>query len=188
MSARGVPAGEPPEDPDLDAQWQDIVARLGDLEPGVDEAGPAQVGPEAEPADGSATDDVEPPESPQAAGPTPRRRKDDLPGSHTVRPADPGVPGPRNWSPDPAAEEAEDHFVPPDPGPVLGGDPLLVMAWVAVLAAPLLVLLAVVAWPTMPAWLLEAAGVAFLAGVGLLLWRMPHRRDPDDEDDNGAVV
>ncbi len=187
MSARGVPAGEPPEDPDLDAQWQDIVARLGDLGPGADGPGPTHAGPGDEPA-GSAPDDAREPEGPQDAGSTPRRRKDDVAGSHTVRPADPNVSGPRNWAPDPAAEEAEDHFVPPDPGPVLGGDPMLVMAWVAVLAAPLLVLVAVVAWPTMPTWLLEVAGVGFLAGVGLLLWRMPHRRDPDDEDDNGAVV
>lgn len=187
MSARGVPAGEPPEDPDLDAQWQDIVARLGDLEPGADGSGPTRPstghGPGADPAPEDPT-----PRSPREEGQTPRRRKDDVPGPHTVRPPDPGVPGPRNWAPDPDVEEAEDHFVPPDPGPVLGGDPLLVMAWVAVLAAPLLVLVAVVAWPTMPTWLLEVAGVGFLAGVGLLLWRMPHRREPDDEDDNGAVV
>lgn len=183
MSARGVPAGEPPEDPDLDAQWQDIVARLGDLEPGPDGAGTADDRPGAVPADAPDGSQGQP-----GAGSTPRRRKDDLPGSHTVRPANPSESGPRNWAPDPAVEEAEDHFVPPDPGPVLGGDPMLVMAWVAVLAAPLLVLVAVIAWRTMPMWLLEVAGVAFLAGVALLLWRMPHRRNPDDEDDNGAVV
>ncbi|MCB2177048.1 MAG: hypothetical protein KQH57_14645 [Actinomycetales bacterium] len=188
MSARGVPAGEPPEDPDLDAQWQDIVARLGDLDPGTEGTGPAHTGKGDGSAADPAPDGARAPERPPDADPTPRRRKDDVPGAHTVRPADPDASGPRNWAPDPAVEEAEDHFVPPDPGPVLGGDPLLVMAWVAVLAAPLLVLVAVIAWPTMPTWLLEVAGVAFLAGVGLLLWRMPHRRDPDDEDDNGAVV
>jgi hypothetical protein len=182
MSARGVPAGEPPDEPDLDAQWQEIVARLGDLEPGADQAGPTA-------GEGSATGPgADAPEDAQRGTATPRRRKDDLPGAHTVRPASADASGPRNWAPDPDVEEAEDHFVPPDPGPVLGGDPLLVMAWVAVLAAPLLVLVAVVAWRDMPTWLLEVAGVAFLAGVGLLLWRMPHRRSPDDEDDNGAVV
>lgn len=186
MSARGVPAGEPPDEPDLDAQWQDIVARLGDLEPGGDGAAPADddtsdTGHGADPD----TDDAGADDGPRE---TPRRRKTDLPGSHTVRPAAADAAGPRNWAPDPEVEEAEDHFVPPDPGPVLGGDPLLVMAWVAVLAAPLLVLIALVAWPAMPTWLLEVGGVAFLGGVGLLVWRMPHRRSPEDEDDNGAVV
>jgi hypothetical protein len=198
MTPRGVPPGEPPDEPDLDAQWQDIVARLGDLEPGPD--GPTGT-------EGSR--EREAPEGPRRPD-GPRRRRDDLPGRRTVRPArpDPAEPpgqgpaddeadrtdpaddagDPRAWAPDPAVEEAEDHFVPPDPGPVLGGDPVLVMAWVAVLAAPLLVLVAVIAWPAMPTWLLEVGGVGFLAGVGLLLWRMPHRRDPDDEDDNGAVV
>jgi hypothetical protein len=97
-----------------------------------------------------------------------------------------GASDPRSWSPDPAAEEAEDHFTPPDPGPVLGGDPLLTMAWCAVAGVPILLMVAVVAWRDMPTWLLQAAAVAFLAGVGLLLWRMP--RDREHDDGPGAVV
>ncbi len=93
---------------------------------------------------------------------------------------------PRAWVPDPAAEEAEEHFRPPDPGPVLGGDPLLTMAWVAVVGVPLLLMLAVVVWRDIPSVVVQAAGVAFLAGVGLLLWRMP--RDREDDAGPGAVV
>ncbi|WP_372594122.1 hypothetical protein [Actinotalea sp.] len=118
-------------------------------------------------------------------------------GGRVIRPAgpDPGdeppgpppaAPGPRSWTVDPAVEEAEDHFVAPDPGPVLGGDPLLTLAWVAVVAVPLLVLLVTVVWRDVPVVILQIAGAAFLAGVGLLFWRMPRHKDHDDE--NGAVV
>lgn len=95
-------------------------------------------------------------------------------------------PDPRSWAPDPAVEEAENHFVPPDPGPVLGGDPLLTMAWSAVVGVPLLFMVVVVAWRDVPAIVLQLAGVAFLAGIGLLLWRMP--RDRDHDAGPGAVV
>lgn len=94
---------------------------------------------------------------------------------------------PRAWAPDPDVEEAESHFEPPDPGPVLGGDPLLTMAWGAVIGVPVLLMVAVVAWRDIPMVVLQAAGVGFLAGLGVLLWRMPHRRDEED-DDPGAVV
>jgi hypothetical protein len=61
------------------------------------------------------------------------------------------------------------------------------MAWVLVVAVPVLLVVAIVAWRGVPTWVLQAAGAGFVAAVGLLVWRMPHRRDPDD-DDPGAVV
>lgn len=175
--ASGAPspgeAAVPADDPqDVETRWQEIVAQLGDL-------GAAGTPP-----------------------PVPRRRAGDAPAgdapswgaARTVRPSEPPEPadpreptGPRSWAPDPAVEEAEDHFVPPDPGPVLGGDPLLTMAWVVVVAVPLLLLLSVVVWRDAPRGVLQGAGVAFLLAVGLLLWRMPHRRDEDDRGP-GAVV
>lgn len=97
-----------------------------------------------------------------------------------------GAPDPRSWGPDPAVEEAEDHFEPPDPEPVLGGDPLLTMAWAAVVGVPLLLMLAAVVWRDIPDVVLQVAGAAFLVGVGLLLWRMPHERG--DDPGPGAVV
>jgi hypothetical protein len=86
-----------------------------------------------------------------------------------------------------AADEVEEHFVAPDPGPVLGGDPLLTMAWFAAVGMPVFLLVVVVAWPSAPPALIQAAAVVFVLGVVLLLWRMPHRRD-DADDDTGAVV
>jgi len=44
-----------------------------------------------------------------------------------------------------------------------------------------------VVWRNAPPALVQAAAGVFVIGVGVLVWRMPHRRDPDD-DDTGAVV
>lgn len=173
MTPRGVPS--PDDESDLDAQWQDIVARLGDLED-VDDPEDTTDAPDPDLDDEDA--------SPSDDGRRPGRDA----RSHTVRPAAAdATTDPRGWAPDPEVEEAEDHFVPPDPGPVLGGDPVLTMAWVVVVAAPLLVVAAMIVWPDAPSWLIQVAGAAFLAAVGVLLWRLPHRRDEDD-DDPGAVV
>ena len=145
---------------DVEAQWLEIVARL-----------------EATPTDpGDATADPVGPTGASATGVEDRSR--------VVRPAAPS--GPRTWAPDPAVEEAEDHFEPPDPGPVLAGDPLLTMAWAAVIGVPALLLIAVVAWRDIPTIILEVAGGAFVGAVGLLLWRMPRHRDEDSGP--GAVV
>ncbi len=78
--------------------------------------------------------------------------------------------------------------MPPDPGPVLGGDPMLTMAWIAVVGVPVLLLVALIGWGDVPARLLQVCGVLLAAGVGVLVWRMPHRRADDDDDNNGAVV
>ena len=89
----------------------------------------------------------------------------------------------RAW--EPAEDPDEYHFVPPDPEPI-GGDPMLSLSWAVLIAVPLFLLFAVVAWPTVPGLLLTAAGVAWLGALGALVWRMPHRRD--DDDGPGAVV
>lgn len=168
-STSGAPAGRPRDEPDdVDARWQEIIAQLGDLDAGT--AGR----PEAEAGTGTEQDAAAP--RPPADEPVPAR---------TVRPAAPASAH-RAWAPDPAVEEAEDHFEPPDPGPVLGGDPLLTMAWTVVVGVPVLFIAAVVLWRDIPTVVLRVAAGAFVAGVGLLLWRMPHRRDEDDGP--GAVV
>lgn len=154
-------------DADVDARWSDIVARLGDLQEPREE-------PDA-PADDPSG--LEPTADPAAA---PR----------VVQAA-----GPRDWPTTPgseAFEEAASHFVPPDPGPLTGREPLTTLAWTIVVVVPLLVVLRVVVGAfvpdlALPGWLTPTAGLAFLAGVGVLVWRMPHRRDPDDSGP-GAVV
>lgn len=138
---------------------------------------------------------------PDAAGPDTPGDDDAAPRDHAPRDLDDadvaarwaGIvselssPGdPRAWAPDPAVEEAENHFVPEDPGPVLGGDPLLTMAWAAVVGVPVLLMVAVIAWRDIPPIVLQVAGAAFVAAVALLLWRMP--RDRSDDAGPGAVV
>jgi len=87
-----------------------------------------------------------------------------------------------------AAVDAEEHFEPPDPGPVLGGDPLLTMAWFAAVGMPIFFFILLVAWRDAPTVLVEAAGVVFALGVAVLVWRMPNHRRDDSDDDHGAVV
>ena len=78
-------------------------------------------------------------------------------------------------------------FVPPDPPLVLGRDPLLTMAWALVVGAPILLLVVLVVVRPYPVIVAQVGGGAFLAGLAILLWRMPHRREDDDEGP-GAVV
>jgi len=182
--AAGAPDPTPPEPTD-DERWAAIVAELGDLE-----------GPHADDTPGPDHDD------PEGSRPTP--------GHAVTYPVAPWVSDPRTAHPDTGTtggrelsgrdwdgtsqiDDAEtdadghEHFTPPDPGPVLGGDPLLTMAWFAVVLMPLFLLVVLIAWRTAPFALVEAAGIVLFLGVGALLWRMPHRRD-DSDDDTGAQV
>jgi len=87
---------------------------------------------------------------------------------------------PRAWEPDPVVAEQEEHFVPPDPGPVLGGDPLLTMAWTAVAGVPLLLLVAYLVAGGLEGTLARIAGALWIAGLAVLVWRMPRDRPADD--------
>ncbi|MFF2267229.1 hypothetical protein ACFVTZ_03120 [Cellulosimicrobium cellulans] len=158
---------------DVDAQWAGIVAELSDLSE-LDRD--AARDPEAAP------DDAEGP------SPAPRDGRDVL-GSVPVAPWV-RTSGPRDWPTTPEVEdleEAESHFVPPDPPLVLGRDPLLTMAWALVVGVPILLLVVLVVVRPYPVIVAQVGGGAFLAGLAILLWRMPHRRDDDDEGP-GAVV
>ena len=77
--------------------------------------------------------------------------------------------------------------MPPDPPLVLGRDPLLTMAWALVVGVPILLLVVLVVARPYPVLVAQVGGGAFLVGLAILLWRMPHRRDDDDRGP-GAVV
>ncbi|MFB8229723.1 hypothetical protein [Cellulosimicrobium sp. NPDC055967] len=169
--------GDAPREPalDVEAQWAGIVAELSDLSDLDDDArGPEDGGGPTDGTDGPS--------------PAPREGRDVL-GSVPVAPWV-RTSGPRDWPTTPEVEdleEAESHFVPPDPPLVLGRDPLLTMAWALVVGVPVLLLVVLVVVRPYPVIVAQVGGGAFLAGLAILLWRMPHRREDDDEGP-GAVV
>lgn len=175
--------GTPDGRPDLEREWADIVARLGDLEvpdapdePDGSTSPPSDRRPPA-PEPGSPRDGADEVDAATAATPRVGRTGPESPADRTA------PEGPRAWTP---ADPDDDHFEPPDPGPVLGGDPMLTMAWSVVVAVPALLVLSVVLRWSVPGVALQIGGALFLAAVAVLLWRMPHRRD--DDGGPGAVV
>lgn len=174
MGGRNADAGDGPSDFDDDAiddAWAEIVAELTSedpAEPGDSGDSPVQLASGTEPRD---------------RGPEPR--------DWGLEPPRPGVTstGPRDTAPDDDADDDDDDergYIPPDPGPILDGDPLLTLAWAGAVGAPVAILLLLL-WPGAPQLLLQALGAVFLVSFSALIWRMPHRRDEDDQDP-GAVV
>ncbi|MBC7550356.1 MAG: hypothetical protein H7269_05560 [Cellulomonas sp.] len=178
MAPRHDDTGNPPDDGDQASEddfaerWAEIVAELGksDITDEVTET--------ADPA--SATGPaVTYPVAPWVPAPAPVAPPRELSG--------------RDWDGTDQIDAAEaevddtDHFVPPDPGPIFGGDPLLTMAWCGAAGIPIALVVAIVAWKDAPVILLQGAGILFALSCLLLVWRLPHRRDEAD-DDPGAVV
>ncbi|HEY5516529.1 MAG TPA: hypothetical protein VIK12_10030 [Pengzhenrongella sp.] len=188
MAARHHDPGNPPDDGDrasddeIAARWAEIVAELGRIDDG------APVTDTVEPHD--PTDTVDPPD--RDAGPAvtyPVPPWVDAPGADRK----PRELSGRDWEGTDQIDAAEaetdalEHFVPPDPGPVFGGDPLLTMAWLGAAGIPIALLITVIAWRSAPTVLLQAAGITFVFSCMLLVWRLPRHRDESD-DDSGAVV
>src|SRR5690606_35025575 len=92
----------------------------------------------------------------------------------------PVLGGPRDW--DLVEDEDDGAFVPPTPGPVFGGDPLITMAWCGVLLAASTLLL-LLFWPAMPRVLRLGALALLVGSFAVLLWRMPAGRDEEDTDE-----
>ena len=202
-----VPGDTPRElgDDDVASRWADIVATLGDL--GAPRTDGAAVDPE-KPAESSQTsrsdDEIAADDRAADERAADERTGPGSTGTYPDAPADDGpateprviVPsGPRDWPLSPEAEsleEAESHFTPPEPPPLLSRDPLLTMAWSFVVGIPSLAVVgmivsAAVSSVRIPPLAGQIGVGLFVAGLGVLIWRMPHQRDPDD-DGPGAVV
>lgn len=197
-----VPGDTPRElgDDDVASRWADIVATLGDIDVSRTDGAAGDPGKPAESSQTSRPDDegdagdrvsdpaADAPGTPADASGGPA----DVSGieSRVILPA-----GPRDWPLSPEAEaleEEESHFTPPEPPPLLSRDPLLTMAWSFVVGVPVLAVVGIVVSAAVPALsippLVGQIGLGlFVAGLGVLIWRMPHQRDPDD-DGPGAVV
>ncbi len=169
MSSGGADHDRHDDADDVDARFAELVASLDEVEdlPATDES---EVGD---------ADDVEP------------RTGTGLGLTYPVAPW--VAAGPRDWDGTAQIGDAEqtvdalEDFVPPDPGPVMGNDPLVTMAWLAAVGIPALSLVLFLFWRTAPTVIFQAGGIVCLAGIAVLLWRMPARRDPEDHD-SGAVV
>lgn len=170
------PPGDTPEDHSSEedssdeARWAEIVAELGDL--GIDQ-------------DALDEDDDDPGSSPRVTYRVAPGVPDNRPGSS------PAFTG-RDWDGtaqiDRAESEVDDdeHFVPPDPGPIFSGNPALTLAWIGAAGGAILLLVLVVIGGSVPAIVARVTAGVFVASCAFLVWRMPHRRDHDD--DPGAVV
>lgn len=179
---RVVRSGESPEHPVAEGDASDDDAPTA--APG-DAAAPRQ--PDVDrPADGPADGpggDVRDATTPLPTPPTTSSRV--VPTDDASRPA-PRPPVRRDdlVDDDPLLAALDEHFVPPEPPPLGGGDPLTTLAWLGALGGPLFLLVAALGWRTAPSLLIGTAVLAFVAGFVTLVVRMPDR----DEDDDGAEV
>jgi hypothetical protein len=163
-AARGAGSGPPPPDP-AGAKPFKSVEDLALLEAGTNDD-ESRAGEEDEPA---------------AARP--------LGGSVAFAP---GV-GPRDHTPpEPSdedfTEDDEGHFVPPEPPPLPESDATARFAWLGVLGAPVLLLLAVLLGWEMTWWLTTLCIGGFLGGVATLVMRMKADDEGEDDPGRGAVV
>ena len=181
---------------DVDAAFAEIVAHWGEDTAATDgdatETDPAE--PDDGPDDGSG-DGSEAAEAGTRAPVEPVR-----PEPRLVRPASPLPPPPREdvptpeWFATPRRREdepaelrslGEERFVPADPQP-LPRDVLGWAAWIAVVGAPLFLLVVALGWQDVPQLVTAITAGVFVAGFATLVIRLPGSRD--DDDDDGAVV
>lgn len=167
-----------------DEVWRDLVSRLE----------------EADDAFMDSSDVVETPEGP-VAGPEakgvvdfdplgvwqrqsePARREPAAgghPGDHSGRPAE---FGPRDYAVD---DEDGDEFVPEELPSLRNTEPAIMLSWIGAAGGPLFLVFSAIFWRQIPMMMVLAVIVAFLAGTGYLLFRLPNHRDHDSGD--GAVV
>ncbi|GAA5230390.1 hypothetical protein [Arthrobacter cryoconiti] len=90
--------------------------------------------------------------------------------------------GPRDYH----ADEFEEDFVPPEPPSLAGVEPIIMLSWIGAVGGPLFLVVAAIFWRGIPFLAVIGVIMAFLAGTGYLLFKLPHSRENDDGD--GAVV
>lgn len=130
----GAP-GEDPRGDDVDTQWADLTARLGELRlppPGDDEA------------------DVAPP-APAAYVPP-------APGPRDYAPREPGRGEDEDED---AGRDLVDGFSPPDPDPLTDAHPVVALGWTAVVLGVAVMFLSAIVWQDAPAlvWLFAVASL-----------------------------
>lgn len=94
----------------------------------------------------------------------------------------PNSRGPRDYE----ADDFEENFVPPEPPSLAGVEPIIMLSWLGAVGGPLFLVVAAIFWRGIPFLAVIGVIMAFLAGTGYLLFKLPHSRENDDGD--GAVV
>ena len=82
----------------------------------------------------------------------------------------------------------DEGYVPPPPPPVPHGTPVRRFAWLAVLGAPIVVVLCVIVDYRLDGWAGLLVVGAFLGGLGTLFATLDDRPPDEDGPDHGAVV
>jgi hypothetical protein len=90
-------------------------------------------------------------------------------------------PGPRDHT----APEDDEGFVPPEPAPLGAGEPLVVLAWLAVAGGPVGLRFIAMFWRGVPMAAVLGIIVLVIAAAGYLVSRLPSDRDGYDD---GAKV
>lgn len=200
------PPGQPGPDPeaDIDAAFAAIIAEFStsvphgaqtwpaseDLDDELNDEPPEPTGEQSQGAAGCSTDSDLARQRREAS-----RRRIVLPDEELIvtdRSVKPDNHDPLTGAPNVGArgtldnEDETEGYVPPIPPPLPRGDVVSRLAWGGVLGGPTFLLLAAMAWQTLPSILLLLALLAFIGGFVTLVARMPSER-PDDPDD-GAVV
>ena len=88
--------------------------------------------------------------------------------------------GPRDYA------DEDDTFVPADLPSLSNTEPVIMLSWIAAAGGPLFLVFSAIFWRQIPLMLVFGVIVAFFAGAGYLLYRLPNHRDHDSGD--GAVV
>jgi len=164
--------GSSPEDDETDeAAWQAIIEGLGPLTVPPADSNSTRTSPDTD----ASTTDPEPraASSWRAPASSERSLSDIFNDDHLAFSQD--------------EEDPEDVFVPPDPGPIMDGDPLLTLAWCGAVGGPFILFILAMFWRSAPSLVFWVAGAMALFGIAILVWRMPHSRDADDFDDGARV-
>ncbi|WP_425864269.1 hypothetical protein [Arthrobacter sp. TWP1-1] len=175
-------AGAPHTGDNDDDVWRDLVARLEGAEdsfmddPGM-KAAPDSKGGEATSADSKSGES----KSVSDFDPLGVWQAETSP-NNSMNDAGASTGGPRDYG----TEESEDNFVPEDPPILSNTEPAIMLSWIAAAGGPLFLVFSVIFWRNAPMLLVVGVIVAFLAGAGYLLFRLPNHRDDDGGD--GAVV
>lgn len=175
--SEGPPHGR--EDPALrdddDAVWEDLVARIGPLEPprDVDPAIEDETSDDPRDRGGAGLVEAHRPPTPGVG---------DGPRDHAL--ADPGAGAHGDDVDEARSEDGLDHrYVPDDVEPLTDAGLAWWAPWIALVGAPVVLALAALTRSSVPGWLVLGCVTVFAGGAVLAVLRLPsaHTSDPGDD-------